>query len=210
MYKTVIANDYLKARYSLFKWRYSLSIVNKIVLAFGIAAVTGLAAQVKLSLPWTPVPITAQIFVVLMAAVFLGKWWGGVSQLIYVGMGAIGIPWFNGWSGGYSALIGPTGGYLCGFILAALFLGHLTDKYIKARKFFPILGLMFFANFVLIHIPGLLQLSLWFYLAKGTMPNLWNLFLMGTVPFIAGDITKILAAAALITTLPGLRIRTKN
>ncbi len=210
MYKTVIANDYLKARYSLFKWRYSLSIVNKSVLAFGMAAVTGLAAQVKLSLPWTPVPITAQIFVVLMAAVFLGKWWGGVSQLIYVGMGAIGIPWFNGWSGGYSALIGPTGGYLCGFILAALFLGHLTDKYIKARKFFPILGLMFFANFVLIHIPGLLQLSLWFYLAKGTVPNLWNLFLMGTVPFIAGDITKILAAAALITTLPGLRIRTKN
>jgi len=210
MYKTVIANDYLKARHSLFKWRYSLSIVNKIVLAFGMAAVTGLAAQVKLSLPWTPVPITAQIFVVLVAAVFLGKWWGGVSQLIYVGMGAIGIPWFNGWSGGYSVLIGPTGGYLCGFILAALFLGHLTDKYIKARKFFPMLGLMFFANFVLIHIPGLLQLSLWFYIVKGTVPILPNLLWMGTVPFIAGDITKIVAAAALTTTLPGLWLRTKN
>lgn len=210
MYKTVIANDYLKSRYSLFKWRYSLSTVNKIVLAFGIAAVTGLAAQIKVPLPWTPVPITAQTFIVLIAAVLLGKWWGGVSQLIYVGMGAIGIPWFNGWSGGYIVLTGPTGGYLCGFILAALFLGHLTDKYIKVRKFFPILGLMFFANFVLIHIPGLLQLSLWFYIVKGTMPNLWNLLLMGTVPFIAGDITKIVAAAALTTTLPGLWLRTKN
>jgi len=197
MYKTAIANDYLKARYSLFKWRYSLSIVNKIALAFGMAAVTGLTAQIKVPLPWTPVPITAQTFVVLIAAVFLGKWWGGVSQLIYIGMGAIGIPWFAGWSGGYSVLTGPTGGYLCGFVLATLFIGHLTDKYIKARNFFPILGLMFFANFVLIHIPGLLQLSLYFYLVKGTVPSFWKLLWMGSIPFIAGDITKIVAAAVL-------------
>jgi len=88
-----------------------------------MACVTGLLAQIKISLPWTPVPITGQTFAVLLTGVLLGRWWGGISQVIYVVMGVVGIPWFAGLSGGYSALIGPSGGYIIGFILAALFLG---------------------------------------------------------------------------------------
>ncbi len=160
-----------------------------------MATATGLAAQIKISLPWTPVPISGQTFAVLIAGVLLGRWWGGISQIIYVGMGVAGVPWFVGWSGGYSVLIGPTGGYIVGFILAALFLGYFTDKYIRARSFLSMLGLMFFANFILIHILGLLQLEVWFHLVKGTSPTLWELLLMGTIPFIIGDITKIVIAA---------------
>lgn len=195
MQKVAIMHNYFKIRYSLFKWRFSLALTNKIILAFGIAAVTGFAAQVRLPLPWTPVPITAQTFAVLLGAIFLGKWWGGISQLIYVTMGAIGVPWFAGWSGGYSILIGPRGGYIFGFILAALFLGYFSDKYVKARNFLCMLGLMVFANFGLIHIPGLLQLKLWFYSIKGVQITFWELLWMGSIPFIVGDIIKVVIAA---------------
>ncbi|HIE44478.1 MAG TPA: biotin transporter BioY [Candidatus Omnitrophica bacterium] len=192
-----IVENYLKARYSFFRWRYSLAFVNKIALASGMACLTGLAAQVKVSLPWTPVPITGQTFAVLLSGVLLGRYYGGISQAIYVAIGVAGLPWFAGWSGGYTTLIGPTGGYIVGFILAALYLGHFTDRYIRARSFFPMFGLMLFANFILIHIPGLLQLGLWFYLLKGTLPTLRGLLLMGSIPFIIGDVTKIVAAATL-------------
>ncbi|MDD8020133.1 MAG: biotin transporter BioY [Acidobacteriota bacterium] len=194
----IIAIDKLhRARYLFFRWRHGLALVNKIALAVGMACLTGLVAQLKISLPWTPVPISGQTLAVLLAGVLLGRWWGGISQVIYVIIGVAGLPWLAGFSGGVGALLGPTGGYLIGFILAALFLGHFTDKYIRARNFLPMLGLMLFADFILIHIPGLLQLGLWSYLAKGTGLTLRNLLWMGTVPFIIGDLFKIITAAAL-------------
>lgn len=189
--------NFQRTRYLFFKWRYGSTLVEKIALGFGLACVTGLAAQVRIPLPWTPVPITGQTFAVLLAGVLLGRWWGGISQAIYVSMGMAGVPWFAGWSGGYSAVIGPTGGYIVGFIFAALFVGHFTDKYIKARGFLSLLAIMIFANFLLIHFPGLFQLGLWLHLVKGTTPTLWDLLLMGTIPFVIGDMTKILLAAGM-------------
>lgn len=116
---------------------------------------------------------------------------------IYAGLGAIGVPWFAGWSGGISVLAGPSGGYIIGFILAALFLGHFTDKYIRSRSFLSMFALMLFANFVLIYVPGLLQLGLWLNLVKGDPATFSALLSMGALPFIAGDITKAVAAAAI-------------
>lgn len=197
MQRITAVDNYFSARYLFFKWRYNLAFVNKITLAFGMACITGLVAQIRIPLLWTPVPITGQTFAVLLSGVLLGRRWGGISQAIYVAMGVAGVPWFSGWSGGYGVLIGPSGGYIIGFILAALFVGHFTDKYIRARSFFSLLVLMLFANFVLIHVPGLLQLGTWLYIVKGTKPALWSLLWMGTIPFIVGDITKIVAAAAL-------------
>jgi biotin transport system substrate-specific component len=186
-----------RVKYDAFTWRYELGIPKKLVLALGMACLTGLVAQVRFPLPWTPVPISGQTFAVLLAGVLLGRWWGGVSLAIYAGMGAIGLPWFAGWSGGIGILAGPSGGYVIGFILAALFLGHFTDKYIRSRSFISMLGLMLFANFVLIYIPGLIQLHFWLSLAKGEAVSLSQLLMMGAVPFIAGDITKAVAAAAI-------------
>jgi biotin transport system substrate-specific component len=188
---------YSKARYSAFKWRAELTIANKFVLAFSMAALTGILAQTRVYLPWTPVPITGQTFAALMAGILLGKNWGGISQAIYVVLGVAGIPWFAGASGSYTALIGPSGGYLIGFVFAALFVGHFTDKYVKARSFWALLLIMSFANFVLIYIPGLLQLGIWFKLTKGTMPTLWQLLSMGVIPFIPGCLIKIIAAATI-------------
>jgi len=197
MENIAIAKKYVRMRYSFFKWRHNLTIIKKIALALGMACLTGAFAQIKIALPWTPVPVTGQTFAVLLAGVLLGKWWGGASQAIYIILGLAGIPWFAGWSGGFAELTGPSGGYIAGFILAALFLGYFTDKYIKARNFLPMLALMLFANFLLIHIPGLLQLGLWFYITEGTKLTLLKLVGLGTIPFLAGDIIKIVAAAAL-------------
>ena len=191
-----IRENYLKARYLFFRWRYSLAFVKKVALAFGMACVTGLVAQIRIPLPWSPVPITGQVFVVLLSGVILGKWWGGISQTIYAGLGVAGIPWFAGLKGGLGVLIGPTGGYIMGFILASVFMGYFTDKYIRARSFRNMIMLMAFANFVLIYSLGLLQLAVWFYMVEGTRVTIWRLLLMGAIPFIIGDIIKIFLASA--------------
>ena len=183
--------------YNAYRWRYELSLIKKIGLALGMACVIGLAAQVRVPLPWTPIPITGQTLAVLLAGVLLGRWWGGIGVAIYAGLGAAGLPWFSGWAGGAGYLAGPTGGYILGFIPAALFLGHFTDKYVKARSFPNMLGLMLFANFVLIYIPGLLQLHLWLNLVNGGTVSFYQILAMGAFPFIAGDAVKAIAAAAI-------------
>lgn len=180
-----------RTKYDVFRWRYELSIPKKLVLAFGMACLVGLLAQVRFYIPWSPVPITGQTFAALLAGVVMGRWWGGVSMAIYAGLGFVGVPWFNGLTSG----LGATGGYIIGFILAALFLGYFTDKYIKSRSFFSMLGLMLFANFALIYIPGLIWLGLWLNLASGTPYTISAVITMGALPFIAGDVLKAVVAA---------------
>jgi len=182
-----------QAKYDVFRWRYELSISKKLALALGMAVLTGLFAQLRFPLPWSPIPITGQTFAVLLAGVMLGRRWGGASMAIYAGLGAIGVPWFSGWTSGF----GATGGYIIGFILAAFVLGHFTDTYIRSRSFLSMLGLMLFANFVVIYVPGLLWLGLWLNLVKVAPAGFIALLGMGVLPFIAGDITKAIMAAAI-------------
>ena len=184
------------ARYNAYRWRCELSLTKKIGLALGMACIIGLAAQARIPIPWTPVPITAQTFAVLLAGVLLGRWWGGISAAIYAGLGVAGLPWFTGWASGVGHLAGPTGGYIIGFILTALVLGHFTDKYIGTRSFTKMLGIMLLANFVLVYVPGLTQLYLWLSLAKGEGLGLYQVLSMGLFPFIIGDIAKVIAATA--------------
>jgi biotin transport system substrate-specific component len=196
MYSVKESDVLRRAAYWYFDWSRSLATAKKFVLAVGMACVTGLAAQIKINLPWTPVPITLQTFFVLLSGVLLGRKWGGISQIIYVGAGIAGVPWFTGRIGGYGAIFGPTGGYLIGFILCAFFLGYVIDKYVKSRSFVNILLLMLFANFSLIYIPGLIQLGLYFHLINGAFPGLYPLLAMGFLPFVAGDLIKVILASS--------------
>lgn len=189
------------ARSEAYHWRNELGVIKKLGLALGMAIVVGLMAQVRLQLPWTPVPITGQTMAVLLAGILLGRWWGGISLVIYAGLGIAGVPWFNGWTGGITHLVGPTGGYIIGFILAALFLGHFTDKYIRTRKFIPMFGLMLFASFILIYVTGIIQLHLWLNIVMGKATSLLQVLNMGLVPFIAGDFIKAIAAAGIATAI---------
>ncbi len=199
-----IATRINQAKYDVFRWRFELSIPKKLALALVIAGLTGLVAQFRFYLPWSPVPITGQTFAVLLAGVLLGRWWGGASLAIYAGIGAAGVPWFAPQTGmpifsngGIDVFGGASGGYIIGFIFAALFLGYFTDRYIRARSFFSMLGLMLFANFVLIHVPGLIQLYFWLSLVQEKAVSLSQLLMMGTIPFVIGDVVKAVAAAAM-------------
>jgi biotin transport system substrate-specific component len=192
-----MAVNTLDVRFRAYQWRSELGIAKKIALALAFAVVTGLVAQVRIPLPFTPVPITGQTFAALLAGVILGQWWGGASMLLYAGLGIAGVPWFNGWTGGISHLAGPTGGYVIGFILAALFMGYFTDKYVKARSFAGMFGLLLFANFVLIYVPGLAQLGLWLNLVEGKTVSIYQVLSLGFLPFVVGDIIKTAAAAGI-------------
>ena len=195
MQNIAIVENYFKARFLFFQWRCNLTLVSKIALALGMAGVTGLIAQARIPLSWTPVPITGQTLAVLLSGVLLGRRWAGVSMAIYAGLGFAGLPWLHAGSGGLTVLFGPTGGYIIGFIFAALFVGYFTDTFINSRRFFPMLGIMLMANFVIIHGFGLLQLGLWLHLTQGEAIAFSNLLMVGTIPFIPGDVMKAVAAA---------------
>ena len=193
-----------RTKYDVFRWRYELTIPKKLVLSLGMACLVGLLAQVRFYIPWSPVPITGQTFAALLAGVIMGRRWGGISLATYAVIGIAGVPWFAPKAGmaifsagGISHLTGPTGGYIIGFIMAALFLGYFTDKYVKARGFISMLGLMFFANIALIYIPGLIWLGMWLNLVSDTPTTIAAVISMGAVPFIMGDTLKVVAAAAI-------------
>jgi len=196
MYNVKVLNDFKRASWLFFNWSRNLTIVKKSLFAIGVACLTGLSAQIRVSLPWTPVPITLQTFFVLLAGVLLGRNWGGISQMVYVYVGMLGVGWFAGGS-----VIGPTGGYLVGFVLAAFFLGYVVDRYVKLRTFSSIFLLMLFANFFLIYTPGLIQLGFYFYLIKGSFPGFTPLLAMGFFPFIPGAIIKVLFASVVATAI---------
>ena len=193
----ITIDNYFEKRYTLFKWRSETSNANKLVMAFFMACLTGLMAQIVIPLPWTPVPITAQTFAVLFAGIILGRYWGGLSMLIYIVIGLIGVPWFAGMTSGIGILFGASGGFLIGFVLAALVVGNLSDRYVRVRNFMPMLTLLVFANFILIYVPGVLGLAAFMYVANGTVPGIWTLLAMGVLPFVIGDLIKIGGAAAL-------------
>lgn len=183
-------DKYKFLRYNFFKWRYELEFINKIFLSLFFACIIGLLAQIRFFLPNSPVPITGQVFGVFLAGLLLGKW-GGVSQFMYTGLGVIGVPWFAGLNSGFAYLFGPTGGYLIGFILAAFFLGYISDRYVKLRGFLPMLALMTIATFIMIYIPGLIVLYIW----MGSSIGIIELIMIGMAPYIAVDIIKAVIVA---------------
>lgn len=185
----VMVDGFLRARYGFFRWRYSLALVNKIALAFGMACVTGLLAQVRFYLPFTPVPVTGQVLGVLLSGVICGGVFGSVSQAIYVGLGMAGVPWFaHASAGSWAIFISPTGGYLIGFILAPLLIGKFTDRYIGARTFLQQLKFMM-CGVGVIYLFGAVVLAI--VLKTGFLET----FVKGVIPFIGIDLVKAAAAA---------------
>jgi biotin transport system substrate-specific component len=193
-----LAQNYSMLKLKFFLWRTKLEVWKKIVFSFVGAILIGMLAQLRIPLPWTPVPIVGSTLGVVIVAVLLGKNWGGISTTIYVILGAMGIPWFAGFSGGIGVIFGPTGGYLLGFILSAFFTGYIIDKKPHLRKFIPLVLLMFFCHFVLMYVPGLIQLGLWLTVVKGKPFSPIELLWMGAIPFIPGDALKSIIAAAVV------------
>lgn len=162
--------------------------VYDIALVIGGSLLIALCARVKVLLPFSPVPVTAQTFAVLMIGALLGAKRGGLAALAYIVEGASGLPVFA-LGGGFAVLLGPTGGYLIGFIPASYVTGFLAQKGWDRRIGTTILA-MIFGNIVIYTI-GLLWLSRLMGISKSVLS-------VGLYPFIAGDLVKIALAAAIL------------
>ena len=161
-------------------------IEKAIWVSFFVLA-TAFGAQIKIPLPFTPVPLTLQTFFVLLSGAMLGKKSGGISQLLYFLLGGVGFPLFT--SAG--ALWGVTGGYIVGFVFASWFVGYLVEK--KLNLFFAfILG-----DFILLFC-GAVNLSFF-------VGGIKNAVVLGVFPFIAGDLVKIFAAASVVNIYKNFR-----
>nr|WP_292807886.1 biotin transporter BioY [Methanobrevibacter sp.] len=188
--------NYYSTRKNVFERIQDSSTATKLLMSLLMACFTGIMAQIIIPLPWTPVPITAQTFAVLCSGLFLGKKYGCLSQILYIVLGIAFIPWFGGMTGGLEIFLGSTFGFFVGFVIASYFIGYITERYAKARNFTRMAIVIGIANFALIYIPGLAGLALWSVLTQGTTLGVVDLLMMGLVPFIAGDIVKILGAAS--------------
>ncbi|OPY31248.1 MAG: BioY family protein [Methanomassiliicoccales archaeon PtaU1.Bin124] len=175
---------------TLFRWRNETSWPIKTLAAFFFAVLMALAAQMRLVMPFSPVPFTGQVLVVLVAAVCLGRF-GAVSQVMYVGMGA-GLGWFSGMVG-TAALLSVTGGYLIGFVLAALFLGELVER--RSSWSVGRLSLAMCAAVGIIYACGVIQMALVLHM------DLVHAIMIGAVPFVVVDGLKIAMAAGLCSVL---------
>ena len=189
-------DNYYSARKNVFERIQDSSTATKLLMSFLMACFTGIMAQIIIPLPWTPVPITAQTFAVLCSGLFLGKKYGCLSQILYIVLGIAFIPWFGGMTGGLDIFLGSTFGFFIGFVIASYFIGAITEKYAKARNFTKMAIVIAIANFGLIYIPGLIGLAVWYSLTQGATLGVVDLLMMGLVPFIAGDIVKVLGAAS--------------
>ena len=159
--------------------------------------VTALGSALMAICAWiaipTAVPFTLQTFAVFLVTGLLGLKCGTLSVLVYLLLGAVGLPVFTGFKGGIGALLGTTGGYLIGFIFTALCIGLLT-KYLG--RSLPVLLLSMAAGMVLCYAFG----SAWFLFlyTQATGPiALSSVLSMCVIPFLLPDAVKILLAALL-------------
>ena len=171
------------------------------VLAFAGSLFVALSAQV--SVPLWPVPVTGQTFGVLSVGFVCGWRIGGAALLLYLVEGAIGLPFFAGGASGWSAIVGPSGGYIWGFVLAATLVGWLAERGWD-RNALLTAAAMFLGNVVL-YVPGLIWLMVFYagpgqdYIAATGATTAWGASISaGLVPFLLGDLLKLLLAAALI------------
>jgi biotin transport system substrate-specific component len=177
---------------------FSRSIVTDIILIAAGTALTAILAQV--AIPLWPVPITGQTFAVLFVGATLGVTRAVLSMVLYLVIGLLGLPVFAPQANGshitgLAALLGPTGGYLIGFILAVAFVGWLAQREWD-RKWLRTL-LAFVGGTVLIYAVGLP----WLYVVVNNLhvPNpLPYTLANGLYPFLIGDALKAIFAAVLL------------
>ena len=163
------------------------SLVRDIGLVLGAAALTGLAAQISIPLPFTPVPISMQTFTVLLAGAALGPMRGGLSMALYLVAGVLGVGWFSEQRSGWEF---ASFGYIVGFVIAATLVGWLARRGAD-RSVLGTVGLMAAGNLVIyaVGVPWLMA-SLGAGLGEGLA--------LGVVPFLVGDGLKIALAAGLL------------
>lgn len=162
-----------------------------------------IAASAQIQVPLWPVPITGQTFAVLVVGMAFGWRLGAVTLLLYIGEGMAGLPVFANFGAGPGILLGPTGGYLIGFVLGAALAGYLAERGWD-RGFWLTLSAMILGSFVIVFSgvawlwvyfagPGAAQLS-----ATGAGSALAAAIATGMIPFLVGDAVKCIFGTGVI------------
>lgn len=159
--------------------------IRMLVLASFLIALTAVSSKIAIPFPFTPVPVTMQVIFVLLSGFLLGSRFGFFAQLIYLGIGMMGLPVFSK-GGGIAYLLGPTGGFLFAFPLAAAVCGWLFERLgpkISSALIASVCALL------LIYFMGTVQLSI--VMKKGFAASLG----LAVLPFIPADIAKSIVAS---------------
>ena len=161
-----------------------------LMLVLGGSWLIALLAQVALPLPFTPVPVTGQSLAVLLVGMSLGAWRGAASVAAYLAQSALGAPFLAGAKAGTAVMLGATGGYLIGFLLAAWLVGRLAER--NWDRSFAWTALAMLSAKAVIFSCGLAWLAA--FVPKGSLLNL------GLWPFLPGALVKIALAMLLLPT----------
>ena len=148
-------------------------------------------APVAIPVPMSPVPLSLATFVIYLAGMLLGARQGALCVLIYLLLGMVGLPVFSGFSGGIGVLLGPTGGYLIGYLPCVLIVGWLRGMKLGKKRFSGSVVAMGLGT-VACYILG----TVWFLCVLDGTYTVGQAFLMCVAPYLAFDLIKIMVAAA--------------
>lgn len=172
-------------------------------IALAVLGSIFVAICAQITVPLWPVPITGQTFAVLVVGMAYGMRLGAASLLLYLIFGVVDLPVFANQASGFDVLMGPSGGYIIGFVIAAGALGYLAERGWDRHPATTALA-MIIGNVVL-YIPGLLWLWKFYagpgmdYVASaGAETALGAAIMAGLIPFLIGDVLKLLLAAAVL------------
>lgn len=173
------------------KRRYSTERTKMLILAAIFAAVIAVCSQIVI--PLAPVPINLATLAVFLTAGFLGVKYGTISTIVYVLLGVIGVPVFAGFKGGAGVIVGPTGGYIIGYIVCAAVSALLLGILCRNEAYtYPKIILSLAAGLFFCYLLG----TIWFYIISGW--TIGKILMACVVVFLPGDALKIAAAAILI------------
>jgi len=174
--------------------------VRQLTIAALIAACLAVTSWIVALLP-SSVPLTLQTFFVVLAALLLRPRWAAASMLTYVGLGALGLPVFSGGRGGVAILVGPTGGYLVAFIVAAFIGSLIAGSGFERARSWRLLWRQVCAAAVMIVVIDTLGTA---WLAYSAHLPLAAAVAAGVLPFLIGDVIKAAAALLLATRLQAI------
>ena len=157
---------------------------NLVLITFGALFVAAFA-QIRIPLPFTPIPLTGQTFAVLLVGAALGSKRGATSLVLYTLMGTLGLPFFTGSASGLAYLSGPTLGYLVGFIAAAYVVGLLAERGLERSVRTSLVP--FLVGTLVIYLFGAGWLAILFGVER--------VLALGVLPFLIGDAIKLILAA---------------
>lgn len=164
----------------------NLKTVDLVIIALS-AAILCILAPVSIPLGFTPIPLTLGLFAVVMAGILLGSVRGMVCVLVYILLGAAGLPVFSGYTAGIPKIAGPTGGYLWGYLFLAFLTGFFVERF-RQKWYMCLVGAIL--GTAVCYGFGTVWLGV--QLSMGPMEALWA----GVLPFLPFDFIKIILAVA--------------